>query len=62
MTYRILDTFQICNRGFNYMTKNNPKRDLTYPCEGLSNFGFDNIDCDYILKVSDAIITPEGKE
>ena len=44
------------------MTKNNPKRDLTYPCEGVSNFGYDNIDCDYILKVSDAIITPEGKE
>jgi dual specificity protein kinase YAK1 len=39
-----------------------PKRDLTYPSEGVLNNGFDNIDSDYILRVSDLIVTPEGKE
>jgi hypothetical protein len=40
----------------------NPKRDLTQPSEGVLNFGYDNIDSDYILRVSDTIITPENKE
>ena len=40
----------------------NPKRDLTYPSEGVLNNGFDNVDSDYILRVSDFIMTPEGKE
>lgn len=39
-----------------------PKRDLTYPSEGVLNNGYDNIDSDYILRVSDLIVTPEGKE
>ena len=40
----------------------NPKRDLTVPSEPYGNDGYDNIDCDYILRVSDSILTPEGKE
>lgn len=40
----------------------NPKRDLTYPAEPMNNNGYDNIDFDYILRVSDIILTPEGKE
>lgn len=40
----------------------NPKRDLTIPSEGAYNNGYDNIENDYILRVSDAIYTPEGKE
>jgi dual specificity protein kinase YAK1 len=40
----------------------NPKRELTIPSEGVYNNGYDNIDSDYILKVSDLILTPEGKE
>lgn len=40
----------------------NPKRELTHPSEPHYNNGYDNIDCDYILKVSDSLITPEGKE
>ena len=40
----------------------NPKRGLTQPAEGVYNQGYDNIDCDYILRVFDTINTPEGKE
>mmetsp|Transcript_37515 Transcript_37515/g.27660 ORF Transcript_37515/g.27660 Transcript_37515/m.27660 type:complete len:139 (+) Transcript_37515:58-474(+) len=40
----------------------NPKRDLTFPSEPVHNFGYDNVDFDYILKVSENIVTPEGKE
>lgn len=40
----------------------NPKRELTYPSEPLLNNGYDNGDNDYILRVSDTIITPENKE
>jgi hypothetical protein len=40
----------------------NPRRELTNPSEGVLNNGFDNCDGDYILRVSDDIITPENKE
>ena len=40
----------------------NPKRDLTLPSEGVLNNGYDNVDSDYILRVGDFIITPEGRE
>ena len=40
----------------------NLKRDLTQPAEGVLNNGFDNADNDYILRVSDLIMSPEGKE
>jgi hypothetical protein len=40
----------------------NPRRELTVPSEGALNQGFDNIDGDYILRVTDVIITPESKE
>jgi dual specificity protein kinase YAK1 len=40
----------------------NPKRNLTYPGEPMHNNGYDNSDFDYILRVNDFILTPEGKE
>jgi dual specificity protein kinase YAK1 len=40
----------------------NPKRDLTQPAEGVLNNGYDNADSDYILRVADVIVSPEGKE
>ena len=39
-----------------------PKRELTFPSEGVLNHGFDNAESDYILRVSDLIVTPEGRE
>ena len=40
----------------------NPKRELTFPSEGVLNNGYDNADNDYILRVGDYITTPEGRE
>lgn len=63
LTVKIVETFKICNPKYNYQPViMYPKRDLTYPSEGLLNNGYDNIDSDYILRVSDLILTPEGKE
>lgn len=62
VTKKLLDTIQICNPKFNYLLLMNPKRELTQPSEGVLNNGYDNIDSDYILRVGDSIVTPEGKE
>jgi hypothetical protein len=40
----------------------NPRRELTFPSEGVLNDGYDNLDNDYILRVGDSITTPEAKE
>jgi dual specificity protein kinase YAK1 len=63
MTLNIVETLRICNSRFNYQPVTmNPKRDLTQPSEGVFNNGYDNQENDYILRVSDLIITPEGRE
>ena len=60
---RLVDLFRTCNPRFVYMPgAMNPRRELTMPSEPVSNGGFDNSENDYILWVSDLIITPEGKE
>jgi hypothetical protein len=40
----------------------NPKRNLTYPGDPMYNNGYDNCDFDYILRVNEFVMTPEGKE
>jgi len=40
----------------------NPKRALTHPSDPMHNFGYDNSENDYILRLGDSIFTPEGKE
>ena len=77
MTSDILKIFQKCNPKFNYDPKNNPKRYLTFPSEGIeislhkkinklklgiSNDNYDNKDNHYILCVNDKIISPEKEE
>lgn len=63
LTTRILETFKVCNKRFNYQpVVMYPKRELTYPAEGVLNHGYDNAESDYILREGDLIITPEGKE
>lgn len=62
-TLFILDTYRCCNSRFEYApVQMNPRRDLTFPAEGVTNNGYDNAEGDYILKVSDMIITPEERE
>ena len=63
LTVRIVNTLSRCNSRFNYQPVTmNPKRDLTHPSEGVLNNGWDNCESDYILRVADMIVTPEGKE
>jgi dual specificity protein kinase YAK1 len=63
MTVGLVETLHICNSKYNYQPVfMNPKRELTQPSEGVFNNGFDNADSDYILRVSDLISSPEGKE
>lgn len=59
LTKSIVETLKICNPKFKFL---NPKDNLTEPSEGVYNNGWDNIECDYILRAGDFIITPEGKE
>ena len=62
-TLFILDTYKSCNSRFEYApTHMNPRRELTIPSEGVLNNGYDNVDSDYILRVSDMIMTPEDRE
>ena len=63
MTVSLVETLNLCNSRFNYQPVTmNPKRDLTHPAEGLLNNGWDNSENDYILRVADMIVTPEGRE
>lgn len=62
LTLFILDTYKCCNPGYEYAPCHmNPRRELTFPSEGVLNNGYDNIESDYILRVSDFIITPEDR-
>jgi len=63
MTVRLVDTLRACNSRFGYQPViMNPKRDLTHQSEGVYNYGYDNIESDYILRLADFIVSPEGKE
>ena len=62
-TKGLLDTFKKCSPSFSYSSAfMNPKKDLTFPNEPVHNFGYDNQDYDYILRVSDLIVSPEGRQ
>ncbi|CAO3630312.1 unnamed protein product [Cunninghamella blakesleeana] len=60
MTLQIVETYENCSSDYNYKSINNPKRVLTKPSKEARNDGYDNEDCDYILKVND--ILGEEKE
>lgn len=60
MTIQIVETYENCNPEYQYKCIDNPKRVLTKPSKEARNDGYDNEDCDYILKVND--ILGEEKE
>jgi len=45
-----------------YSHKLKPGRPLTHPSDPVYNNGYDNEHNDYILRVNDIIVSPEGKE
>ncbi|ORY98634.1 kinase-like domain-containing protein [Syncephalastrum racemosum] len=56
LTVNLLSTFERKDPEFLYSPeKRNPKRTLTKPCEPAKNDGYDNEDCDYILRVHDIL-------
>ena len=62
LTRHIVDTYQWCNSDFEYKLSMNPKLALTHPSEPEHNFGYDNAHNDYILRVSETIVTPENRQ
>jgi dual specificity protein kinase YAK1 len=50
------------NCEFYYDASHNPVRIFTRPPEPVSNEGFDNCNSDYILKVSERIVSPEHQQ
>jgi len=62
LTINILNTYKKINDKFHYDPKNNPKRCLTNPFDGVYNEGYDNIHNEYILLVNDIITSPENHE
>ncbi|KAI8971757.1 kinase-like domain-containing protein [Mycotypha africana] len=60
LTIELNTTYQSCNQGFKYSSKNNPRRVLTKPSKPCKNDGYDNEDFDYILYVNDTLGNTEG--
>ncbi|EGG23072.1 protein serine/threonine kinase [Cavenderia fasciculata] len=55
ITRDLLQLYKICNPKFSYISTLNPRRVLTHPSEGVSNFGHDNGNSDLIIYVGDII-------
>ncbi|ORX47222.1 kinase-like protein [Hesseltinella vesiculosa] len=62
MTLHILSTFENLNPEYRYNAASRPQRVLTKPSKEAKNDGFDNEDCDYILKVNDILGEEKGHQ
>lgn len=62
LTTNLVRTYTSIDPNFFYDKRHNPVRFLTDPSEGVSNEGCDNKNSDYILKVNERIVSPEGTE
>ncbi|CAE7876296.1 YAK1 [Symbiodinium microadriaticum] len=56
VTERVVEVYSTCSGEFTYSTGSNPKRTLTWPCEGVHNSGLDNAEHNYICHVGDKIV------
>mmetsp|Transcript_44383 Transcript_44383/g.117290 ORF Transcript_44383/g.117290 Transcript_44383/m.117290 type:complete len:724 (-) Transcript_44383:78-2249(-) len=62
LTCGIVDTFHSCNPDYDYVRSSAPRRVLTKPEEGVWNSCHDNANFDYICRVNDVIMSPEGEQ
>lgn len=62
LTIDISETYRLRNPVFKYNPIRNPRRVLTKPSKPSKNDGYDNEDCDYILKVNDTLGSEKGQE
>ena len=56
ITLTLPHTLKQCNPNYSYETTRNPKRVLTKPTIGVSNFGHDNQNHDLIIHVNDIFV------
>ncbi|KAH8549942.1 kinase-like protein, partial [Umbelopsis sp. PMI_123] len=62
LTVDISETYRLRNPVFKYNPLRNPRRVLTKPSKSSKNDGFDNEDCDYILRVNDTLGSEKGQD
>lgn len=61
VTVRLLETYQHCSADFAYQPTAAPRRVLTKLSKGVHNGGYDNAEHDYICRVGDKIVNPDGQ-
>lgn len=60
LTINLVDTYSSCSSEFRYTLQLAPRRVLTKLAKGVHNGGYDNADYDYICRVGDKIVSPDG--
>lgn len=60
LTLGLVDTYSKCSSGFGYSVNSAPRRVLTKLSKGVHNSGYDNAEHDYICRVGDKIVNPDG--
>jgi len=61
LTISLVDTYSRCSSEFRYSLQSAPRRVLTKLAKGVHNGGFDNAEHDYICRVGDRIVNPDGQ-
>ncbi|CAE8707568.1 unnamed protein product, partial [Polarella glacialis] len=60
VTVDLVDTYQTCSNDFGYSLNHAPRRVLTKLSKGVHNQNYDNAEHDYICRVGDKIVNPDG--
>eukprot|EP00931_Biecheleriopsis_adriatica_P039175 TRINITY_DN22413_c0_g2_i1.p1 TRINITY_DN22413_c0_g2~~TRINITY_DN22413_c0_g2_i1.p1 ORF type:complete len:1219 (+),score=211.20 TRINITY_DN22413_c0_g2_i1:96-3659(+) len=60
VTIELVTTYQNCSHDFGYSTNHAPRRVLTKLSKGVHNGNYDNAEHDYICRVGDKIVNPDG--
>jgi len=61
LTSGLVDTYSRCSSSFGYSLDSAPRRVLTKLTKGVHNSGYDNKEHDYICRVGDRILNPDGQ-
>lgn len=60
VTVNLVATYQVCCNDFGYSETHAPRRVLTKLSKGVYNSNYDNAEHDYICRVGDKIVNPDG--
>lgn len=61
LTVNLVATYQQCSNDFGYSDTHAPRRVLTKLSKGVYNGNYDNAEHDYICRVGDKIVNPDGQ-